>query len=119
LATSSADIRAENATFIATGSEGAVIEGRNSIKLKDCDMSGAKKCGVMIYQSFSGDAEGREGSFSMDGGSLSTTDGPPFFVNKHTRHHPSAKRESVGCVRRTGQCGRVTLWSQRLQRRPR
>jgi hypothetical protein len=44
-------------------------------------MSGALKCGVMIYQSFSGDAEGQEGSFSMEGGSLSAAQGPLFFVN--------------------------------------
>ncbi|MGO9200485.1 MAG: periplasmic heavy metal sensor [Limisphaerales bacterium] len=78
---STGDIRAESATFVATGSEGAVIEGRNSIALKNCDMSGAVKCGVMIYQSFSGDAEGQEGSFSMEGGSLSAAQGPLFFVN--------------------------------------
>jgi len=78
---STGDIRAENATFIATGSEGAVIEGRNSITLKNCEVSGALKCGVMIYQSFSGDAEGQEGVFSIDGGSLSTAQGPLFFVN--------------------------------------
>jgi hypothetical protein len=78
---STGDIRAEDATFIATASEGAVIEGRNSITLKNCDMTGALKCGVMIYQSFSGDAEGQEGAFSMDGGSLSAAQGPLFFVN--------------------------------------
>ncbi|MGO8676738.1 MAG: hypothetical protein ACLQVX_12805 [Limisphaerales bacterium] len=78
---STGDIRAESASFIATGSEGAVIEGRNSITLKNCDVSGALKCGVMIYQSFSGDAEGQEGSFSIDGGSLAATQGPLFFVN--------------------------------------
>jgi hypothetical protein len=78
---STGDIRAENATFIATGSEGAVIEGRNSITLKNCEMSGALKCGVMIYQSFSGDAEGQEGTFSIEGGSLSAAEGPLFFVN--------------------------------------
>jgi hypothetical protein len=78
---STGDIRAENATFIATGSEGAVIEGRNSITLKNCDMSGALKCGAMIYQSFSGDAEGQEGTFRMEGGSLSAAQGPLFFVN--------------------------------------
>ena len=77
---STGDIRAENATFIATGSEGAVIEGRNSITLKNCEMSGAKKEGVMIYQSFSDDAEGQEGTFSMEGGSLSAAQGPLFFV---------------------------------------
>lgn len=78
---STGDIRAENATFIATGSEGAVIEGRNSITLKNCEMSGALKCGAMIYQSFSGDAEGQLGAFSMDGGSLSAARGPLFFVS--------------------------------------
>ncbi len=78
---STGDIRAEDATFIATASEGAVIEGRNSITLKNCDMTGALKCGVMIYQSFSGDAEGQEGAFSMDGGSLTAAQGPLFFVN--------------------------------------
>lgn len=77
---STGDIRAENATFVATASEGAVIEGRNSITLKNCEMSGAAKCGVMIYQSFSGDAEGQLGAFSMDGGSLSAAKGPLFFV---------------------------------------
>lgn len=78
---STGEIRAENATFIATGSEGAVIEGRNSIALKNCEMSGALKCGVMVYQSFSGDAEGQLGAFSMEGGSLSAAQGPLFFVN--------------------------------------
>jgi len=77
---STGDIRAENATFSATASEGAVIEGRNSITLKNCDVSGAAKCGVMVYQSFSGDAEGQEGIFSMDGGLLSAAKGPLFFV---------------------------------------
>ena len=78
---STGDIRAENATFIATGSEAAAIEGRNFIALKNCDMSGAMKWGVMIHQSFSGDAEGREGTFNMDDGSLSAAQGPLFFVN--------------------------------------
>jgi hypothetical protein len=78
---STGDIRAENVSFIATGSECAVIEGRNSITLKNCDMTGVLKCGVMIYQSFSGDAEGQRGTFSMGGGSLSAAQGPMFFVN--------------------------------------
>ena len=78
---STGTISADHAVFAATGSEGAVIEGRNSIALKDCAMSGTLKCGVMIYQSFSGDAEGREGSFNMEGGSLTAAQGPLFFVN--------------------------------------
>lgn len=78
---STGNIMASGAAFIATGSEGAVIEGRNSITLNNCSMSGAVKCGVMIYQSFSGDAEGRMGTFTMTGGSLTAAKGPLFFVN--------------------------------------
>ena len=116
---STGDIRAENATFIATGSEGAVIEGRNSIALKNCEMSGALKCGVMIYQSFSGDAEGQEGAFSMDGGSLSAAQGPLFFVN-NTRgiiHLQNVKLSAA--LRRAGERCRLALGPHRFQRRPR
>ncbi len=66
--------------FVSTGAEAAVIEGRNSITLANCTLTGAARCGVMIYQSFSGDAEGREGDFTMTGGSLTATSGPLFFV---------------------------------------
>ncbi len=78
---STGNIDATGATFIATSSEGAVIEGSNSITLNNCAMSGTVKCGVMIYQSFSGDAEGRRGTFTMTGGYLTATKGPLFFVN--------------------------------------
>lgn len=81
---STGDISAARATFEATGSEAAVIEGQNSITLADCILSGARKCGVMIYQSFSGDAEGRKGSFAMSGGALACTEGPLFYVTNTT-----------------------------------
>jgi len=44
-----------------------VIEGSNSITLDDVDLSSTyeDKWGVMIYQSFSGDAEGGEGTFTL------------------------------------------------------
>ncbi len=44
------------------------------------------KWGVMIYQSFSGDAEGNKGIFTMIGGSLAytSTSGPLFYVNNTT-----------------------------------
>jgi hypothetical protein len=35
----------------------------------------------MIYQSFSGDAQGRKGTFTMNSGSLTTTAGPLFYVS--------------------------------------
>ena len=34
----------------------------------------------MLYQSFSGDAQGRSGTFTMTGGSLTAKEGPLFFV---------------------------------------
>ena len=68
-------------TLTATGSEAAVIEGLNSISLTDTDISGAKKWGVMIYQSMSGDASIGTGTFTMTGGSITnSSSGPLFFV---------------------------------------
>ena len=69
-----------NATLKATGSEAAVIEGKNSITLHNTTLSGAVKRGVMIYQSYSGDAGVGMGTFTMTGGSLSTAEGPLFYV---------------------------------------
>ena len=77
---STGNIAASNATFNATGSEAAVIEGRNSINLTDCTLSSGGRCGVMIYQSFSGDAPGKQGTFIMNGGSLTADIGPLFYV---------------------------------------
>jgi spore coat protein CotH len=78
---STGNIVAEGTTIHGTAAEAAVIEGRNSISLTNCTLSGAAKCGVMIYQSFSGDAPGRTGTFTMQGGSLTTTAGPLFYVS--------------------------------------
>ncbi|MFN8528320.1 MAG: hypothetical protein U0670_06890 [Anaerolineae bacterium] len=81
-------ISATGGTYTATGAEAAVIEGSNSITLTDVDLSStfADKWGVMIYQSFSGDAEGSEGVFTMTGGSLTYTSssGPLFFITNAT-----------------------------------
>ncbi len=68
-------------TLTATGSEAAVIEGFNSITLTDTNISGAKKWGVMIYQSMSGDSSVGTGTFKMTGGALTNNStGPLFFV---------------------------------------
>ena len=81
---STGDISATGTKFDAVGAEAAVIEGSNSITLDSCSLLARKKCGAMIYQSFSGDAEGRKGVFTMKGGSFSAKDGPLFFVNNTT-----------------------------------
>ena len=79
---STGNITVNGATITSTGTEAAVIEGSNSITLTDTVISGGveKTGGVMIYQSFSGDAETGRGTFTMTGGSLAATGGPVFFV---------------------------------------
>ena len=92
---STADISIEGAVLSASRSEGAVIEGKNSIALKNCRLTGnmadTRVMGeetikeenvhtVMIYQSMSGDAEEGTSSFSMEGGSLISKKGDIFYV---------------------------------------
>lgn len=87
-----------NSTCQATGSEVAVIEGANSVILTNSTMISnvADKWGVMIYQSFSGDAEGSDGIFTVNGGSLSYTDpkGPLFYIT-NTNGHVTLKGVNV------------------------
>jgi uncharacterized protein (TIGR03437 family) len=74
-------------TCRSTGAESAVIEGANSITLTGASMASTKeKWGVMVYQSMSGDAEGKRGVYTMTGGSLSYTpsSGPVFYVTNTT-----------------------------------
>jgi hypothetical protein len=77
-----------DAQMSTNGSEMAVIEGSNSIVLTNASLSSNKadKWGVMIYQSFSGDAQGSEGEFQMTGGELNYTavDSPLFYVTNAT-----------------------------------
>jgi hypothetical protein len=77
-------ISVSQAEISASGSEAAVIEGSNSIVLNNTNLSGAKKWGVMIYQSMSGDAQGAQGEFTMIGGSLAAQTGPLFYVTNST-----------------------------------
>jgi uncharacterized protein (TIGR03437 family) len=85
---STGKITVSGATMRATGAECAVIEGANSITLTDTSLTTTKdnKWGVMIYQSMSGDASGTQGTFTMTGGSLTSTaaTGPLFYVNNST-----------------------------------
>lgn len=64
----------------ATGSEAVVIEGKNTVTVTDSILRGEKLCGVMIYQSFSGDAEVGVAHYTMTGGALTAGDGPLFYV---------------------------------------
>ncbi len=86
---STADITVENATLTSNLSEGVCIEGKNSITLKNCDMTANNTdCNgnatfndtIMIYQSMSGDADSGTSSFDMTGGSLTSLNGHMFHV---------------------------------------
>lgn len=88
---STADITVNKAQLESTSSQGVVIEGKNSVTLKDVvliadnntqnsDKSNYYQA-VMIYQSMSGDAAEGQGEFSMSGGSLTNAKGDIFFVN--------------------------------------
>jgi len=85
---STGNITVSWATISASGAEAAVIEGANSITLMNTSLSSSKegKWGVMIYQSFSGDAKGSNGTYSMTGGSLAYTSktGPLFYITNST-----------------------------------
>jgi len=75
-------IKVVDAVVSSEGTEAAVIEGFNSIYLTNTTLSGGveKTGGIMIYQSFSGDAETGTGSLTMNGGSYTATAGPAFFI---------------------------------------
>lgn len=92
---STADITVKNANLTENNSEALVIEGKNSITLEDCyvtgNMSDTKGTSssenvhnVMIYQSMSGDADVGTSVFSMTGGSLVGSSGDMFYItNTH------------------------------------
>lgn len=82
-----ANITASNATLTSNTSEAVVVEGKNSVTLKNCEVSGKMMKenvenlqNVMIYQSMSGDAASGKSSFTMEGGSLTGYKGDMFYV---------------------------------------
>ena len=78
-------ITAEKVTGTATGAQAAVIEGKNSITLKESDLAGSGKNGVMLYQSTSGDAaEGKSVLNVTDSVLTSDSTGPMFYVTNTT-----------------------------------
>ena len=86
---STADVTVSDATLTSNKSEGVCIEGKNSITLNNCQMtvSNTQRNGhaqfldaIMIYQSFSGDADSGNSHFTMNGGSLANRQGHLFHV---------------------------------------
>ena len=78
---STGDITVSNVTGTATGSQCLCVEGKNSVTITKCDLTGAGANGVMLYQSTSGDADEGTALLSADSCSLTTTsDGPMFYI---------------------------------------
>lgn len=91
---STGDIQVTNATGTASGAQMTVVEGKNSVILKDCvftctgsgNRGDVDLAGVMIYQSMSGDASVGVGNFEAYNSDLQIIDSdvsssvPFFFV---------------------------------------
>lgn len=86
---STADITVTDAILVSNMSEGVVIEGKNSITLNNCQLTvnNTQRNGhaqfldaIMIYQSFSGDAENGNSHFTMNGGTLTNRQGHLLHV---------------------------------------
>ena len=86
-----ADITASNAELTANASEGVVVEGKNSVTLNNCTLTGNMENTyggdsdenihtIMIYQSMSGDADIGEAYFTAEGGSITGLSGDMFYV---------------------------------------
>lgn len=90
---STADIDVENAALESSGSEAIVIEGGNSVELKNCTVTGnntklngqAKNYdSIFIYQSMSGDASAGNSLFSSTGGTITSKNGDTFYITNTT-----------------------------------
>ena len=77
-----------DADLTANGSEAICIEGLNTIRLFDCDLTGnmsdleQNDCtwNVILYQSMSGDSEVGNSTFEMSGGTLTAKNGGMFYT---------------------------------------
>ena len=86
---STADITVKNATLIATTSEGAIIEGKNSITLESVELTDTNSTlngqsttykNVFLYQSMSGDAATGKAVFTAKNSTITTNNGDSFYV---------------------------------------
>ncbi len=78
---STGDISVDGIAGVATGSEIAVIEGKNSISIANSTLTGSGKQGIMLYQSMSGDANIGTSSLTVKDSTLtSLSDGPFFYI---------------------------------------
>ncbi len=84
---STAEIIVRNAECVSENSRAVIIEGKNSVTLENCTLSGndqSSKAGsvhgnVLLYQSASGDAAEGTSTFSMTGGRITSLSGAMFY----------------------------------------
>jgi hypothetical protein len=82
---STGNIQLTNGEGVATGSEIAVVEGKNSITLQNAQLTGHVKHVVMLYQSFSGDANVGVAEFTAKDSVLNNqSTGPMFYITNTT-----------------------------------
>lgn len=90
---STADITVNDADLIAEASEGIVIEGANSVALKNCNLtdSNTKLNGqsttyknIFLYQSMSGDASNGTATFTSKNSNIVTNKGDSFYITNTT-----------------------------------
>ena len=90
---STADITVKNTKLIATSSEGAIIEGKNSITLENVELTDTNSelngqsttyKNVFLYQSMSGDAASGEAVFTAKDSTITTNKGDSFYVTNTT-----------------------------------
>lgn len=86
---STADITVKNATLVANASEGVVIEGKNSVKLENVDLTDTNNKlngksttykNIFLYQSMSGDADTGVSTFTSKNSKITTNKGDTFYI---------------------------------------
>jgi len=99
---STGNITATDATFISNGGEMMVIEGTNFITATNCNFtSNHDKWGVLLYQSFSGDAEeGDHATLVLNGGSL-TYNGTKTGMFYNTNNRDSIYLNNVTLINKS------------------
>lgn len=126
---STGDIQLSNSTGISNGSQLVVIEGKNSAKVTNSNLTSIGKgnrndvdnCGVMLYQSMSGDASTGTATFTGKDSSLAISNTSsyyqtsPFFFVTNTKaeinlencilNYGSGKLLSIGATSEWGNSG--------------
>ena len=111
---STADIIVNDATLISTKSEGAVVEGKNSISLNNVTLTDTNTVlhgnsetykNIFLYQSMSGDADEGTASFTAKDSTITTNKGDTIFVTNTKAvitliNNKIINNDSTGCFLR-------------------